>query len=186
VSAPGDPSVATELADFEAFVRTHQARVRQQLRRLIGTDTALADDLAQDAFVQAWRHRTQFRGQALPSTWLHRIAYNLYVSHVRRAPLAAALVDELVNDAALQALPAAADDTALRLDMARALARLPEPERVALVHCFVLDLSHSEAAEVLGWPLGTLKSHVARGKARLAEHLAAWATPGATVKETPS
>jgi RNA polymerase sigma factor (sigma-70 family) len=182
VSAPNDPSVATELADFEAFVRTHQARVRQQLRRLIGTDTALADDLAQDTFVQAWHHRTQFRGQALPSTWLHRIAYTRYVSHVRRAPPAAALVDE----AALQALPAAADDTALRLDMARALARLPEPQRVALVHCFVLDLSHSEAAEVLGWPLGTLKSHVARGKARLAEHLAAWATPGATVKETPS
>jgi RNA polymerase sigma factor (sigma-70 family) len=182
VSAPGDPCVATELADFEAFVRTHQARVRQQLRRLIGADTALADDLAQDAFVQAWRHRSQFRGQALPSTWLHRIAYNLYVSHVRRAPLAAALVD----DAALQALPAAADDAALRLDMARALARLPEPERVALVHCFVLDLSHSQAAEVLGWPLGTLKSHVARGKARLAEHLAAWATPTAAVKETPS
>jgi RNA polymerase sigma factor (sigma-70 family) len=182
VSAPGDLSVATELADFEAFVRTHQARVRQQLRRLIGTDTALADDLAQDTFVQAWRHRTQFRGQALPSTWLHRIAYTLYVSHVRRAPPAAALLDE----AAVQALPAATDDTTLRLDMARALARLPEQERVALVHCFVLDLSHSEAAQVLGWPLGTLKSHVARGKARLAEHLAAWATPTATVKETPS
>jgi RNA polymerase sigma factor (sigma-70 family) len=181
VSAPGDPSAATELADFEAFVRTHQARVRQQLRRLIGADTALADDLAQDTFVQAWRHRAQFRGQALPSTWLHRIAYNLYVSHVRSAPPAATLADA----AALQTLPAAAGDSALRLDVARALARLPEPQRVALVHCFVLDLSHSEAAEVLGWPLGTLKSHVARGKARLAEHLAAWASPAAVSKETP-
>ncbi len=177
MSAPGDPSGATELAAFEAFVRTHQARVRQQLRRLIGADTALADDLAQDTFVQAWLHRGQFRGQALPSTWLHRIAYNLYVSHVRSAVPAAALVDHT------QA--AATHDTALRLDVARALARLPEPQRVALVHCFVLDLSHGEAAEVLGWPLGTLKSHVARGKARLAEHLAAWATPAATMKQSP-
>jgi RNA polymerase sigma factor (sigma-70 family) len=181
VSAPDDPLVAAELADFEAFVRTHQSRVRQQLRRLIGADPALADDLAQDTFVQAWRRRAQFRGQALPSTWLHRIAYNLYLSHVRSAPLAATLVDE----AALQALPAAANDTALRLDVARALARLPELQRVALVHCFVLDLSHSEAAEVLGWPLGTLKSHVARGKVRLANDLAAWATPAATMKEPP-
>jgi RNA polymerase sigma-70 factor (ECF subfamily) len=61
-----------------------------------------------------------------------------------------------------------------RLDVERALAALAEAERVALIHCFGLDLSHAEAAAVLGWPLGTLKSHVARGKARLREQLAAW------------
>lgn len=61
-----------------------------------------------------------------------------------------------------------------RIDVNRALAALPEAERVALIHCFQLDLSHAEAAEVLGWPLGTLKSHVARGKARLRATLAAW------------
>jgi DNA-directed RNA polymerase specialized sigma24 family protein len=49
---------------------------------------------------------------------------------------------------------------------------------VALIHCFQLDLSHAEAAQVLGWPLGTLKSHVARGKLRLRERLAAWQTEG--------
>jgi DNA-directed RNA polymerase specialized sigma24 family protein len=63
----------------------------------------------------------------------------------------------------------------MRLDVERALAALPETQRLALIHCFHLDLSHDEAASVLGWPVGTLKSHVARGKAALRERLAAWA-----------
>ena len=67
-----------------------------------------------------------------------------------------------------------APQRALRLDVARALAQLSEEQRVAIVHCYHLDLSHDEAAAVLGLPLGTLKSHVARGKARLKELLAAW------------
>jgi RNA polymerase sigma factor (sigma-70 family) len=175
VSPDNQPAAA--LAEFETFVRNHQARVRQQLRRLVGNDPALADDLAQDSFVRAWQYRAQFRGQAQPSTWLHRIAYNVYLAHLRRAP-PAAQCDETAEPAA--AMP----DAALQLDMARALARLPEPERAALVHCYMLDLSHGQAAEVLGWPLGTLKSHVARGKARLAEQLAAWRQPAADVSPT--
>jgi RNA polymerase sigma-70 factor (ECF subfamily) len=78
-------------------------------------------------------------------------------------------------EAAPAAVTAGVEAEALqRIDVTRALAALPEAERVALIHCFQLDLSHAEAAEVLGWPLGTLKSHVARGKARLRETLAAW------------
>lgn len=66
-------------------------------------------------------------------------------------------------------------DVARRLDVAGAMARLPEVRRRALFHCFQLDLSHEEAAVVLGMPVGTLESHVARGKARLREALMAWA-----------
>jgi RNA polymerase sigma factor (sigma-70 family) len=160
------------VAGFEALVRTHQARVRRQLRRLARGDEALADDLAQETFVQAWRHLGRFRGHASLATWLFRIAYNAYLAHQRRpreSELSAADADEMQSDSA--------DDSARamqRLDVERALATLPEAERVALIHCFGLDLSHAEAAAVLGWPLGTLKSHVARGKARLREQLAAW------------
>jgi RNA polymerase sigma-70 factor (ECF subfamily) len=59
--------------------------------------------------------------------------------------------------------------------MERALARLPEDERHALLHCYHLDLSHEEAALAMGVPLGTLKSQIARGKARLRDWLSAWA-----------
>lgn len=159
---------------FEALVREHQARVRHQLRRLTRGDAALADDLAQETFVLAWRHVGSFRGDARVSTWLHRIALNAWLAHRRRAPAEpAALPDDDLPDAAAS-VPDASGRTVQRIDVERALAELPEPERLALIHCFQLDLSHAEAAQVLGWPLGTLKSHVARGKARLRARLAAW------------
>jgi RNA polymerase sigma factor (sigma-70 family) len=157
--------------DFEALVRAHQSRVRAQLRRLTRGDVTLADDLAQETFVQAWRHLDRFRGDARVSTWLHRIAYNTFLGHLRGAREHEPLEE---SQHASVAAPDAVRAAAQRIDVERALATLPEPERVALIHCFQLDLSHAEAAEVLGWPLGTLKSHVARGKARLRERLAAW------------
>jgi RNA polymerase sigma factor (sigma-70 family) len=164
------------LAGFEALVRAHQSRVRSQLRRLTKGDAALADDLAQETFVLAWRHVGSFRGDARVSTWLYRIAYNTFLAHVRGAREHEALDEAQVESS----VPDASGATAQRIDVERALAALPEPERVALIHCFQLDLSHAEAAEVLGWPLGTLKSHVARGKARLRERLSAWQGEGAS------
>jgi RNA polymerase sigma factor (sigma-70 family) len=158
-------------AGFEALVRAHQARVRRQLRRLTRGDDALADDLAQETFVQAWRHVGSFRGDASVATWLFRIAYNAYLAH-RRRRREDSLPD--ADDGAAEGADDSAHHTMQRLDVERALASLPEAERVALIHCFGLDLSHGEAAAVLGWPLGTLKSHVARGKARLRERLADW------------
>jgi RNA polymerase sigma-70 factor (ECF subfamily) len=163
--------VSREGDAFEALVREHQSRVRAQLRRLTKGDAALADDLAQEVFVLAWRGMARFRGAASVSTWLYRIAYNAFLAQVRSAREHAPL-DEANEDAPL--VPDASGHSAQRIDVERALATLPEPERVALIHCFQLDLSHAEAAGVLGWPLGTLKSHVARGKARLRERLAAW------------
>jgi RNA polymerase sigma factor (sigma-70 family) len=155
---------------FEALVRAHQSRVRQQLRRLTKGDHALADDLAQETFVLAWKHIGSFRGDARVGTWLYRIAYNAFLAH-RHGDRAQEPLDEAHD---LAAVPDGSTASVRRLDVERALATLPEAERVALIHCFALDLSHAEAAEVLGWPLGTLKSHVARGKARLRERLAAW------------
>jgi RNA polymerase sigma-70 factor (ECF subfamily) len=166
-----DAALVSSAAGFEALVTAHQARVRRQLRRLTRGDDALADDLAQDTFVQAWRHVGSFRGDASVATWLFRIAYNTYLAHRRRQR------DEVwVETVEVDTVPGGDDTgrTMQRLDVERALALLPEAERVALTHCYGLDLSHAEAAEVLGWPLGTLKSHVARGKARLRQHLAAW------------
>jgi RNA polymerase sigma-70 factor (ECF subfamily) len=159
-------------AGFEGLVRAHQSRVRQQLRRLTGGDAALADDLAQETFVLAWRHIGNFRGDAKVSTWLYRIAYNAWLAQRRGAREHASLDDEEATlDAATPGLEA---EALQRIDVHRALAALPEAERVALIHCFQLDLTHAEAAEVLDWPLGTLKSHVARGKDRLRATLAAW------------
>jgi RNA polymerase sigma factor (sigma-70 family) len=163
---------------FARLVRAHQSRVRLQLRRLTRGDAALADDLAQEAFVQAWLHLNDFRGDSRLATWLHRIALTRFLQHVRRPQLPMEWRDPEAH----------ADDEpghdprpleGLGRDVEHALQALSEIQRLAVVHCFHLDLSHAEAAQVLGLPLGTLKSHLDRAKARLRELLVAW-SPEAT------
>jgi RNA polymerase sigma factor (sigma-70 family) len=164
---------------FARLVGAHQSRVRLQLRRLTQGDAALADDLAQETFVQAWLHLTDFRGDARLATWLHRIALTRFLQHVRRPQLPVEWSE-----------PAADDDhgpahdprpvEGLARDVERALQALSEIQRLAVVHCFHLDLSHAEAAQVLGLPLGTLKSHLDRAKTRLRELLGAWNPESAT------
>jgi RNA polymerase sigma-70 factor (ECF subfamily) len=164
-----------ELAAFAPLVRAHQSRVRLQLRRLTRGDESLADDLAQETFVQAWLHLGEFRGDARLSTWLHRIALRCWLQHARR-PQPPLEWRDAPDDESWRAAPyrdpRPAED--LRLDIEQALRGLTEIQRLAVVHCFHLDLSHEEAAEVLGLPLGTLKSHLARAKTRLRATLEAW------------
>ncbi|MEP6738843.1 MAG: sigma-70 family RNA polymerase sigma factor [Caldimonas sp.] len=164
-----------DAAAFGELVKRNQSNVRNQLRRLLRGDAALADDLAQDVFVLAWSRLAEFRRESRFSTWLYRIAYHLFLMHLRSAPPVAETLDD---DAQPMAAVAGRDETSergLRIDVERALGRLPEMQRLAIVHCFHLDLSHEEAAAVLGLPLGTLKSHVARAKGTLRDALGAWA-----------
>ena len=155
---------------FAQLVRAHQSRVRLQLRRLTRGDLALADDLAQETFVQAWQHLAAFRGEARLATWLHRIALTRFLQHVRRPGQLVDWCDAIDAEAAHDPCPT----QGLRRDVEQALQALSELQRLAILHCYHLDLSHAEAAQVLGLPLGTLKSHLERAKARLRELLAAW------------
>jgi len=164
---------------FERLVRAHQSRVRLQLRRLTQGDAALADDLAQETFVQAWLHLNDFRGDARLATWLHRIALTRFLQHVRRPQLPIEWRDAAQDDAGEPGHdPRPAQG--LARDVERALQALSEIQRLAVVHCFHLDLSHAEAAQVLGLPLGTLKSHLDRAKTRLRDLLGAWNPESAT------
>ncbi len=163
-------------AAFAQLVRAHQSRVRQQLRRLTHGDLALADDLAQETFVQAWQHLADFRGEARLATWLHRIALTRFLQHVRRPGRLDAWCEAVDAEAAHDPRPA----EGLRQDVEQALATLGEMQRLAILHCYHLDLSHVEAAQVLGLPLGTLKSHLERAKTRLRGLLAAWNPESAT------
>lgn len=168
-------SRVVQLDDRDAFgqlMLRHQGMVRAQLRRLTGGDHAWADDIAQEAFLNAWRKLGQFRGESRFRTWLFRVSYATFLQASRRTRSRARRPNEEPEEP-----DSARDDPelhALRLDLATAMTRLSEAERAALVHCYHLDLSHEEAAEVLGIPIGTLKSHVARGKSKLRELLSDW------------
>ena len=164
---------------FARLVQTHQSRVRLQLRRLTRGDAGLADDLAQETFVQAWLHLADFRGDARLATWLHRIALMRFLQHARRPQLPIEWndgADAIADDPGHDPRPA----EGLGRDVERALQALTEIQRLAVVHCLHLDLSHAEAAQVLGLPLGTLKSHLDRAKTRLRELLQAWNPESAT------
>ena len=152
---------------FERIVARHQQAVRGFLRRL-GGDSSDADDLAQETFVAAWSQLDRFRGASSLRSWLCGIAYRKHLGQ-RRSHRRAAERDAVFAEMDEQgAETAAAGD---RLDLARAMALLPIDQRAAVSLCLAADFSHAEAAEALNLPLGTVKSHVARGRAKLLDSL---------------
>ena len=160
---------------FEQLMRRHQGMVRAQLRRLLHGDIAAADDLAQETFLQAWRKLDQFRGEARFSTWLYRIAYTCFLQTNRKKMEGLKDADVGAKADKLDTLSAPIQHAVdLQVDLERAMQRLSDAEQIVLLHCVQLDLSHEEAAQVLGMPLGTVKTNVLRGKAKLRSWLAAW------------
>ena len=155
---------------FSELVKRHQSAVRGLLRQLTRTDAALADDLAQETFLKAYKNIRSFRGEARFSTWLYRIAYNCFREDARRRK-------ELVgiDETRLEAEPDPQTvDPALRHDLMHALSLLPLHERTAVVLCCQNGLSHDEASRVLEIPLGTVKTNVLRGREKLKKTLAMW------------
>ena len=152
-AAPGD------VAAFGALVRQHQSAVRGFLRRLTRGNHALADDLAQDTFLEAHRKIAQFQGHGSFTGWLYAIAWSRFLMENRKRKL------EPLDDMDERVAPEC--DPAIKLDLEKAMAMLRAPERSALTLCFALGMPHEEAATVMGVPLGTLKSHVARGREKL-------------------
>jgi len=168
---------------FSELVRRHQSAVRTTLRRLTAGNNALADDLAQETFMLAYRNLKSFRQEAQFSTWLYRIATNAFFADARKRKeellgdrdqaLASEEGDE-PGDAPESARSDPTRGASLRIDMDRALGVLSEAERAAIVQCYHNDLSHEEAAAVLNCPVGTVKTHILRAKAKLKSQLAAW------------
>ncbi len=152
---------------FERLVGRHQQAVRGFLRRTLG-DWSDADDLAQETFVAAWSALGRYRGEASVRSWLCGIAWRKALSHLRARGRGAGR-DLAFAEAADDAPDAPGEEE--RMDLADALAALPMDQRAAVSLCLAADFSHAEAAHALDLPLGTLKSHVTRGRAKLLEAL---------------
>lgn len=162
---------------FGELVRRHQSAVRSTLRRLTVGNVAQADDLAQETFLLAYRNLKSFRQEARFSTWLYRIAYNVFLADARKIK-ELPLPEEADADAMLppeaEPAPSLSRQAALGIDLERAMRTLSEAERAAIVQCYHNDLSHEEAALVLGCPVGTVKTHILRAKQKLKTRLGAW------------
>jgi RNA polymerase sigma factor (sigma-70 family) len=165
---------AREAEDPSAFgelVRRHQSAVRIFLRQLTQGDTGLADDLSQDTFIAAYRNLPHFRGEARFTTWLLGIANNVWRNE-RRKRREVALGPELL--ACVEPSESTTPASDMKADVNAALESLSQSERTALHLSYQEGLSHSEIAIALGWPLGTVKTHLARAKDKLRPTLASW------------
>ena len=163
---------ARRFEDRDAFgqiVQRYQSRIRDFLRKMTGGDAHLADDLSQETFIRAWRRLDRFRGEASFSTWLFGIACHCCMEAKRRMGRAALRANGAISEAELRS--SRHTPTGLRLDVADALAGLEKMERAAILLCCQEGFSHEEAALALGCPLGTLKTHVLRGKQKLQKFL---------------
>jgi RNA polymerase sigma factor (sigma-70 family) len=150
---------------FGRLVQMHQQALRAFLRRLSG-NAADADDLAQEAFVFAWEHIGRFHPARPFRPWLFGIAWRKYRER-KRSWLR--LIKR--ESAAVQDQTSFVPDPGLKLDLVKATETLPVEQRAAVLLCLGAEFTHAEAAQALALPLGTVKSHVARGREKLAAAL---------------
>ena len=156
---------------FGELVRRHQSTIRGMMRRLTCGHQADADDLSQSAFLRAWAQIGTYSGGQFRS-WLCTIAYREFLQRRRKGQSQQRIVD------AAKVLSFGKYQAALNgvgHDLDKALASLPEEQRIAIILCVSAGMSHSEVAWATGWPIGTVKSHVARGKTALKTRLSDYA-----------
>ena len=165
---------------FQALVEQHQQQVYNLALRMLH-EPAAAEDAAQDAFLAAYRHFHEFSGEH-PRAWLLRIATNVCYDQLRRAgrrPAVRLDPSEKEEAAALQVADPGRGPEELALEREREkvlsalLMELAPDYRAAVVLCDVQGLSYEEAADATGAALGTVKSRLSRGRARLRELLLA-------------
>ena len=158
-----------DLAAFEELYRAHAGKLFSVACRMLGNPTD-AEDLLQEIFLSAHRKLDGFRGESALGTWLYRLATNHCLDYLRsRAARTNQLTDELDDEPSLYQAGSRglAEQTVMKMDLERAMARLPEGCRAAFVLHDIQGLEHREVADVLGIAEGTSKSQVHKARLRL-------------------
>ena len=167
-----DISLVTQVAvfrdrkAFDHLVEKYQSPIRGFFLRQTLGDAQLSDDLAQDTFIKAYTHIASFHGLAGFSTWLYRIAYNVWYDYNRSHKQTLDIDTPTVSHK-----NAESSQGGLRMDLMEALKILSDNERA----CVTLQLMDGhpidKIAEITGLATGTVKSHLSRGKNKLASYL---------------
>lgn len=152
---------------FDTLVKKYQSPVRRFFLHQTLGDEELSDDLAQETFIKAYTHIASFRNLSSFSTWLYRIAYNIFYDYIRTRKETSGLEDWEV-DASYQT---AQRDVGQKMDIYRGLAQLKEAERTCITLYYMEDLAIDKISTITGLPSGTVKSHLSRGKEKLANFL---------------
>ncbi len=166
---------------FALLVEKYQRRIYRLLSRMI-RDQADIEDVAQEAFIKAYRALPNFRGDSAFYTWLYRIAINTAKNHFaaqgRRAPTVAAndIGDQDIGDDVAQLSDMATPDSLYQskqvgLAVNRAIEQLPEDLRTAIVLREIEGLSYDEIAQAMNCPVGTVRSRIFRAREAIAQEL---------------
>ena len=152
---------------FDELVKKYQSPIRRFFLNLTCGDSELSDDLAQDTFIKAYTNIASFKNLSSFSTWLYRIAYNIFYDYIRSRKetndLDAREVDGISS--------VEQDNLGQKMDVYQSLKTLKEIERTCITLFYMEDVSIEKIAGITGCPVGTVKSHLSRGKEKLANYL---------------
>ena len=151
---------------FDQLVRKYQSPVRRFFLNQTLGDEQLSDDLAQETFIKAYVNITKFKGMASFSTWLMRIAYNVFYDEVRSRKQT-----EDVDTSVSAARQSTTASESLKMDIYAALALLKPDERTCITLQLIDGYPVDQIAKVTGIPGNTVKSHLHRGKEKMANYL---------------
>ena len=163
-------SQVTLLGDTRAFdhlTRKYQSSIRRFFLNLTMGDTQMSDDLAQDTFIKAYLNLSSFQGLAGFSTWLFRIAYNVYYDAVRSRKITSDIDEMEVN----RMYQSHNDFSSSKVDLQQALMLLRQEERTAILLFYMEDKNHKEIAKIMNSPLGTIKTYILKGKEKMGKYL---------------
>lgn len=165
-------AAAEDLSAFGELVRRHQDFVYGAALRVVRNPT-IAEELAQDTFIRAFRAAAEFRGDAQVRSWLYRIASNLALNHVtRQREVATEVIPEMRSGMGSPA--ATLENNELAQHIAEAIESLPPQLKAPIVLREVEHCSYEEIAERLSIPLNTVRTRILRGRRALAQKLEAW------------
>jgi RNA polymerase sigma-70 factor, ECF subfamily len=155
--------LAGDIAAFEGIVVRWQTPLVNLAYRFCH-DRGRAEDMAQDAFLRAYRGLAQWRKDAAFSTWLFALATNLYRSELRRIPARTVSLDDVAEPLDARASDGGLEDRDRDLAIRRAVLALPAKYREALTLFYFHDMDVTTAARSLGLPEGTVKARLFRGR----------------------
>jgi RNA polymerase sigma-70 factor, ECF subfamily len=155
--------LAGDISAFEGIVRRWQSPLVNLAYRFCH-DRGRAEEMAQEAFLRAYRALGQWRRDAVFSTWLFALATNLYRSELRRIPARTVPLDDIAEPADARASDAGLEDRDRDLAVRRAVWALPAKYREALILFYFHDMDVTTAARSLGLPEGTVKARLFRGR----------------------
>ena len=147
---------------FGILIDRHQSAIRNMLFKLTNGNHIIVDDLSQEVFIRVFKHLKTFKAKAHFSTWLYRITLNVYYDYKKS-------LKQQITDS--YNVPISDDDFIDdKIDIINALNLLNQNEKLAVILNYEKGFSHGEIAKIMKLPIGTVKTNILRGKAKLKKY----------------